>query len=119
MTEEELNSSFEEDGEFVPGMGGNGWRFSKEKIFVMTSSIGLFKDKVSSIDTENSSHSILGIKIGDNYDSASSVLEKHGFKESSDYIFRKGNVLIQLNSGSRISRMRISIQDPAYKDVVF
>lgn len=119
MTEEELNNSFEENGEFVPGMGGNGWRFSKEKIFVMTSSIGLFKDKVSSIDTENSSHSILGIRIGDNYDSSLSVLEKHGFKESSDKIFTKSNVHIQLSGGSKISRMRISIQDPAYKDVVF
>lgn len=91
----------------------------KEKILVMTSSIGLFKGKVSSIETENSSHSILGIRIGDNYDSALSVLKKYGFKESSENIFTKGNVLIQLTGGSIISRMRISIQDPAYKDVVF
>lgn len=118
MTVEELNSSLA-NGEFVPGMGGNGWKFSDEKIFVMTSSVGLFKDKVSTIDTENYHHNILGIEIGANYDSALSILEKHGFKESNDKIFRKGNVLIQLTGESKVSKIRIRIQDPAYKGVVF
>ncbi|HHY81480.1 MAG TPA: hypothetical protein GX505_02245 [Clostridiales bacterium] len=118
MTEDELNNTLK-NGEFVPGMGGNGWRFSKEKVFVMTSSIGLFKDKVSLIDTENPSHSILEIKTGDNYDSALSVLTNRGFKELSDNIFIKGNVLIQLRGESKISGVRITIQDPATKDLVF
>lgn len=34
MTEEELNNSFENNGEFVPGMGGNGWRFKKKRFWL-------------------------------------------------------------------------------------
>jgi len=118
MTEEELNRTLAK-GEFVYGMGGNGWTFSDDKIFVMTSSVGLFKGKVASIETENSSHSILGIKVGDKYGTASSILEKAGFKESADGYFTKGNVQIQLYGGNVIAKLRINIQDPAYKNVVF
>ncbi len=114
MTEEELNRTLAK-GEFVYGMGGNGWTFSDDKIFVMTSSVGLFKGKVASIETENSSHSILGIKVGDKYGTASSILEKAGFKESADGYFTKGNVQIQLYGGNVIAKLRINIQDPAYK----
>ena len=121
MTEEELHSLFEGKWEFVYGMGGNGWRCSKENIFVSTSFVGLFKDKVASIDTQNPSHSILGIRVGDNYDSAARVLEKRGFKKSSydKYVFIKGNVQILFNGGNKISSIKISIEDPAYKNVVF
>jgi len=120
MTEEELNSFFAEPGEFVYGMGGNGWRFQEENIFVMTSSVGLFKNKVASIETGNPSHSIFGLKVGDDYTSASYALKKKGFKETSSHgIFLKGNTQIQLSGGSKVSRIRITIQDPAYRDVVF
>ncbi len=119
MTEDELTSTLFEEGEFINGMGGNGFRFSASKIFVGTSSIGLFIDKVVLIETENSSHSILGIKVGDEYDSALNVIKKNGFKELTDDIFTKDNIQIQLFGESKISRLRISIQDPAYKNVVF
>ncbi|SHN85264.1 hypothetical protein SAMN02745215_04401 [Desulfitobacterium chlororespirans DSM 11544] len=119
MTEEELINTMGEKAEFVYGMGGNGWRFSDSKIFVMTSSLGLFKNRVSSIDTENSSHSILGIKVGDNWDSAVTYLKKRGFKEFSHDMYTKGNVEIQLSGGSKISGLRIRIADPAYKEVQF
>lgn len=119
MTEDELNSSLNENGEFVHGMGGNGWRFADSRIFVGTSSIGLFKDTVVLIETENSSHSILGIKVGDNYDSALTVLKRRGFKDLTEDIYTKGNIQLQLFGESKISRLRINIQDPAYKDVVF
>lgn len=118
MTEEELNKTLAK-GEFVPGMGGNGWRFSESQVFVMTSSIGLFRNKVSYIETENPSHSILGLKAGDNYETASASLENYGFKQSPGGCFSKGNVQVQLSGGSMVSRIRITIQDPAYKDVVF
>ena len=71
------------------GLGGNGWRFNDTKIFVMTSSIGLFKNKVSLIETENSSHSFLGIKVGDNYRTAMTLLNEYGFMESSEDLFYK------------------------------
>lgn len=118
MTEEELNGTLAK-GEFVYGMGGNGWRFSDFKIFVMTSSIGLFKNKVALIETDNPSHSILGLKVGDQYETASTILKKDGFQESAEGYFTKGNVHIQLYGGSIITKLRINIQDPAYKDVVF
>lgn len=118
MTEDELNRTLEK-GEFVYGMGGNGWRFSDAKLFVMTSSIGLFENKVSLIETVNSSHSILGIKVGENYSTALTILAKHGFEESSEDLFTKGNMQIQLFGGSEITKLKISILDPAYKDVVF
>jgi hypothetical protein len=119
MTEEELNSSLEEKSEFVPGMGGDGWRFKEEKIFAMISSVGLFKDKVAAIDTENPAHSVLGVSVGEDYEQAVSTLQKKGFKKSSRDVFCKGNFLIQLNGGSKISSIRIIIQDPAYKNVQF
>ncbi|WP_018211399.1 hypothetical protein [Desulfitobacterium hafniense] len=119
MTEEELLSTMDEKAEFVYGMGGNGWRFSNSEIFVMTSSLGLFKNRVSLIDTENTSHSILGIKVGDDWDSAVTYLKKRGFKEFSHDMYTKGNVEIQLSGGSKISRLRIRIADPAYKDIQF
>lgn len=118
MTEEELNRTLAK-GEFVYGMGGNGWRFSADKIFVMTSSVGLFKDKVALIETENTAHSILGLKVGDKYGTTSTNLKKEGFKEVAEGYFAKGNVQIQLSGGSVITRLRINIRDPAYKDVVF
>ncbi|MGI6450175.1 MAG: hypothetical protein ACOX3R_10800 [Desulfitobacteriia bacterium] len=118
MTVEELQATLGK-GEFIPGMGGDGWRFDEPKIFVMTSAVGLFADKVAMIDTENSAHSILGIRVGEDYLSACKVLEKRGFKNTSQDCFTKGNVLIQLFGGTKISRLRIGIQDPAYKDVVF
>lgn len=46
MTVEQLQNTLGK-GKFVPGMGGDGWRFDKEKIFVMTSAVGLFADKVA------------------------------------------------------------------------
>ncbi|ACL21224.1 hypothetical protein Dhaf_3204 [Desulfitobacterium hafniense DCB-2] len=119
MTEEALINTMDEKAEFVYGMGGNGWRFSDSGIFVMTSSLGLFKNRVALIDTENTSHSILGIKVGDNWDSAVTCLKKRGFKEFSHDMYTKGNVEIQLSGGSKISGLRIRIADPAYKDVQF
>ncbi|WP_019850789.1 hypothetical protein [Desulfitobacterium sp. PCE1] len=119
MPEGELISTMDEEAEFVYGMGGNGWRFSNNKIFVMTSSLGLFQNKVSSIDTENPSYSILGIKVGDTYDSAVTTLKKRGFKESSHDIYTRGDVTIQLSGGSKISQLKIRIEDPAYKGVQF
>ena len=71
------------------------------------------------IETENPAHSILGIRVGDDYLSAREVMEKRGFKEISQDCFTKGNVLVQLSGRTKISRLRIGIQDPAYKDVVF
>lgn len=119
MTEEELISTMDEKAEFVYGMGGNGWRFNDSGIFVMTSSLGLFKNRVELIDTENTSHSILGIKVGDNRDSVAAHLKKRGFKELSHDMYIKGNVGIQLSGGSKISRLKLRIVDPAYKDVQF
>ena len=42
MTVEELQATLGK-GEFIPGMGGDGWRFDEPKIFVMIRS-GLFAD---------------------------------------------------------------------------
>jgi len=46
------------------------------------------------------------------------ILKKRGFHELSDNIFEKGNVQMHLFGTSEISKLRISVQDPAYKDVV-
>lgn len=119
QTESEFSRALKEKGEFINGMGGNGWRFNDKQIFIMTSSIGIFKNKVSMIETENPSHRILGLSIGDPYNEALTNLKSKGFIELSEGIYAKGNVTVQLTGEGEISRMRIGIQDPAYKDVVF
>lgn len=118
MTEGELKRTMG-DGEFVNGMGGNGWRFEDEKVFVMISAVGLFRDKVVSIETENSNHWIMGIKVGDSLQTAVDMLHGQGFKEEGDLLFGNGNVKIQLFGETQVSRLKIMVQDPAFRDVVF
>jgi hypothetical protein len=119
MTEKELGNTLQSQGEFINGMGGNGWSYQGLKVFVSISSHGMFKDKVCQIDTENPSHSILGIKVGESFDSAEAILKSRGFKEIYDDSFVNGDVCIYLFGGDIINRLRINIIDPSYKDVVF
>ena len=119
MTEAELIGGMDEKEEFVYGMGGDGWRFRENKLFVMTSSLGLFQDRVSSIRTENPSHRILGIKVGDDFDTTVNDLISRGFKELSRDLYSKGNIKIQLSGGIKIEAITIGIEDPSYKDVQF
>jgi len=119
MTEEEVFEELGQKGEFVPGMGGHGWRYEYEKIFITISDHGIYRSKVCQIDTENESHDILGIKVGSSFDRAVRILHSKGFKETSHNFFTKGNVYVQLSGGTIVSRLRIGIEDPAYKDVVF
>lgn len=119
MTEEEMASELSEKGELVPGMGGHAWDYEKTEIFISISDHGMFRDKVCQIDTQNPSHEILGIKAGDSFDEALELMGSKGFKQISDDFFTKGNVFIQLFGGTTISRLRIGIEDLAYKDVVF
>ena len=116
MGKDDLAEALGQEGEFINGMGGDGLRYSDKGIFVGISNHGLFKQKVSQIDTENPDHSILGISVGEDYDKALSILKKHGFKKTND-IFEKGNVFVQLFGGSKISMLRIYIEDPDYKGV--
>lgn len=125
MMEEEVFEELGQEGEFVPGMGGHGWRYEYEKIFITISNHGIFRDKVCQIDTENESHDILGIKVGSSFDNAVRILHSKGFNETSRNFFTKGNVYVQLvyyvelSGVTVVSRLRIGIEDPAYKDVVF
>ena len=116
MGKDDLSKTLGQQGEFINGMGGDGLRYSDKGIFVGISNHGLFKQKVSQIDTENPDHSILGISVGEDYEKAISILKKYGFKKTND-IFEKGNVFVQLFGGSKISMIRIYIEDPAYKGV--
>lgn len=118
MGEDDLPEAMGSEGEFANGMGGYGLRYKDKGIFVGISNHGLFKQKVSQIDTKNPNHSILGISAGDDYDKALIILKKRGFKKTMD-IFEKGNVSVQLFGGSKISMLRICIEDPAYKGVAW
>lgn len=118
MTEAELKQTLG-DGEFVNGMGGNGWRFADEKVMVMISAVGLFRDKVVSIETENPEHWIMGIKVGDSLQLAKDILHGQGFKEEGSLLFSNGDIQIQLFGGTEISGLKIMVQDPAYRDAVF
>lgn len=119
MTEKEIFDELGQKGEFVPGMGGHAWDYKEAKIFISISDHGIFRDKVCQIDTESPSHDIMGLKVGSSFDEAVELLHSKGFKETSYDFFVKGNVYIQLSGGASITRLRIGINDPAYKDVVF
>jgi len=57
--------------------------------------------------------------VGDTYEKAESAFNKQGFKKIDRDRYQKDNVGIMLSGDGQITRIRVYVEDPAYKDIVF
>lgn len=86
--------------------------------------LGLFhKNKVVRIETEDSSYSILGVKVAMSLAEADKMIKGHGFKltGAKDNIYSKGDLNIQFldfNKDNKIDKILVYVVDKLPKDVV-
>lgn len=118
----EVTRKMNGEGQYIPGMGGFGYRYDSEKIEVFFSGVpdGRAYNKACFIETENPDHSVLGVRPGDSLDDAVSMLDKSGFKKIEQNYYENGDVYIYLNpENTAVKKIRIGFIDRSLSGRVY
>jgi len=122
MPLEEVTGKMNEEGEYIYGMGGFGYEYESERvrIFFSNDPDSRAYNKVCLIETENPSHSVLGIHAGDSLDKAYSILDNSGFKPESKNYFENGDIYINLFPENNIvKKIRVGFIDRSLSGRVY
>lgn len=107
-------------GEYVHGFGGHGREYADYGVrisFPGDSDNDLY-GRVGGLELQSSEHSVYGIKVGEDRQTAKEKLEKYGFSESdfSPDIFVQGEFMIGLHGDPAIEFIQIWFDDKDLKD---
>jgi hypothetical protein len=110
------------ESQYIPGMGGFGYRYDSEKIVVFFSGVpdGRAYNKACFIETENPDHSVLDIRPGESLGDAVSTLDESGFTQKEQYYYENEDVYIHLTPENHtVKKIRIRFFDRSLSGRVY
>lgn len=100
-------------GENIPHLGFGKVIYYDSKML----KVGIIDDKVNSLNTTNSKHSIYDIHVGISFIDAERILMSNGFKPLNSNSFKKGRFILLLGTeDENITRIHIWYEDPKLKN---
>jgi hypothetical protein len=109
MSKAEVDHVLGEAGIELGGMGARFFKYEKAGITISLPQDGLFSGRVSSIDTSDPKHGVLGVHPGSTIEKNQRILGRNGFWKfgKDEEFYRRGSIVISLYG----SLIRVSVSD--------